>query len=139
MPNAEVYYLDTGLDLTVQWRGVRLATNVSAGGFDFQLTLKRSGEISFYYQTLPVDVDAIVAQDVGNGEHPVEVGLANAYQRTYEVDGNRIVVHYRYHSVSVSRAHVQHGTVVVFEPLPCTLLASGRNDLQGIQGNEVRL
>lgn len=50
--------------------------------------------------------------------HPVEIGLADAYTRAYNIDGKLVTVHYHYHAVDVAKSLLRVNSSLVFEPLP---------------------
>ena len=58
----------------MEWRKVYLQDKLNAGPFTFQATLLNTGDIIFVYSAIPVLVESI--QD---NEHPVKVGLSDAY------------------------------------------------------------
>uniref|UniRef100_A0A8D3BNU7 Plexin domain containing 1 n=1 Tax=Scophthalmus maximus TaxID=52904 RepID=A0A8D3BNU7_SCOMX len=72
-----VQYLDNGEVFVVQWEGVRLPGRESAGAFTFQAALYKTGTITFSYRDIPLSLDVI-----GSAEHPVKVGLSDAFMVT---------------------------------------------------------
>lgn len=80
--NATVKYADNGTALVVEWGNVYLQSRDGSGSdsqnmegpFTFQATLHSTGDIIFAYKTIPV-----VIKDIQDEEHPVKVGLSDAY------------------------------------------------------------
>ena len=77
--NATVKYADNGTALVVEWGDVYLQSREGdqgsrEGPFTFQATLHDTGDIIFAYKTIPV-----VIKDIKDEEHPVKVGLSDAY------------------------------------------------------------
>lgn len=64
----------TGTAFTVEWTKVVLQDKPNAGAFTFQATLHENGNIVFVYAQMPLSVEAIEDK-----EHPVKVGLSDAY------------------------------------------------------------
>lgn len=50
-------------------------------------------------------------------------GLADAYSRDYNIDGEDVTIHYHYHEVNVPLENVTQGAYVVFTPLASCLPA----------------
>lgn len=69
-----IKYVDNGTAFTVEWDNVILQEKPRDGGFTFQVTLHKTGDIYFVYKQVPMDIESI--QDV---HHPVKVGLSDAY------------------------------------------------------------
>eukprot|EP00043_Microstomoeca_roanoka_P000887 m.29761 g.29761 ORF g.29761 m.29761 type:complete len:491 (-) comp10549_c0_seq1:73-1545(-) len=108
-----VFFKDFGESFVVQWTGVVLHSLQTKKPFSFQCVLQRSGHISFYYKNIPLTPN-LIRMD----EHPVSVGLAESYTRTYDVDGQEQMVRYDYHSIDVPKTRIQNTTRISFEPLP---------------------
>lgn len=53
---------------------MRLQDKPEAGDFTFQVTLLESGDIIFVYKEIPVQVE-----NIEDKEHPVKIGLSDAY------------------------------------------------------------
>ena len=66
--NAKIRYLDDGDKLIVEWKDVYLQdmdkmTGGRDGPFTFQVILFQNGNITFAYETIPVDIKIITVQD----------------------------------------------------------------------------
>jgi len=99
--NATVKYADNGTALVVEWGDVYLQSREGdqgsrEGPFTFQATLHDTGDIIFAYKTIPV-----VIKDIKDEEHPVKVGLSDAYiiERTIFFVRRKTI--YEYHRVSM--------------------------------------
>ena len=74
---ATVKYADNGTTLVVEWGNVYLQGREEVqkeGPFTFQAILHQSGDIVFAYKTIPVNII-----NIADAEHPVKVGLSDAY------------------------------------------------------------
>jgi hypothetical protein len=69
-----IYYMDNGTAFTVTWHNVVLQDKPDVGGFTFQTTLYSNGNIVFVYKHLPIKI-----QDIIPFNHPVKIGLSDAY------------------------------------------------------------
>lgn len=69
-----IKYVDNGTAFTVEWEKVNLQEKPSDGEFTFQVTLHRNGDIIFVYKNVPLYV-----KDIQDVNHPVKVGLSDAY------------------------------------------------------------
>eukprot|EP00049_Salpingoeca_infusionum_P013956 m.260344 g.260344 ORF g.260344 m.260344 type:complete len:601 (+) comp15558_c0_seq3:179-1981(+) len=114
-----VRYKDFGMHFVVQWEDVVLRSNQTHLPFAFQVYMDSTGTIAFTYKELPLPVNEIAAASATETEpaHPVEVGLADAYSRLYDIDGEQTLVHYHYHSIDVPRDQLEVGGGVVFKAL----------------------
>ncbi|XP_049796561.1 plexin domain-containing protein 1 isoform X2 [Schistocerca nitens] len=108
-----VKYLDNGTAFTVQWENVHLQDRAEVGGFSFQLTLHRSGDIVFVYRDVPLPVE-----EIADYHHPVKVGISDAYIIDRNVFFVRRKTIYEYHRVAFNHEDVQNGTVIVLSALP---------------------
>merc|ERR1719270_786430 len=93
--NAKIRYLDDGEKLIVEWKDVYLqdkSVKTRDGPFTFQVILFQNGNITFAYQTIPIDINIITDED-----HPVKVGLSDAYIIDRTVYFARRKTIYEYH------------------------------------------
>ncbi|CAL4127854.1 unnamed protein product, partial [Meganyctiphanes norvegica] len=112
--DARVKYADNGHNFTVQWDKVKLKDHKDAGSFTFQVTLHKNGDIVFVYKEVPVIVSLI--QDK---EHPVKVGLSDAYIVDRTIFYVRRKTIYEYHKIDMKKAEViGNWTVIHFRALP---------------------
>lgn len=72
--SSDIHYYDNGTSLVVQWQNVVMKDNKPPGNFSFQVTLHKNGDIIFVYKFLPVKVN-----DIPEEEHPVKVGISDAF------------------------------------------------------------
>ena len=72
--SSDIYHYDDGTKLIVQWKDVQMKDNKPPGNFSFQVTLFKNGDIVFVYKELPVSVN-----DIPEVEHPVKVGISDAF------------------------------------------------------------
>ena len=106
--NARIRYLDDGDKLIVEWKDVYLqdkSTDGRDGPFTFQVILFGNGNITFAYETIPIDINIITVRiyfailnmiinailaflivlsnfiyfNLQDDDHPVKVGLSDAY------------------------------------------------------------
>lgn len=72
--NSVNWTIIAGTAFTVEWENVKLQDKPDAGAFTFQVTLLQNGDIIFVYSKIPVLVESIEDK-----EHPVKIGLSDAY------------------------------------------------------------
>lgn len=104
--DAKIRYIDNGTALIVEWSNVHLqgkdSNNSSsvvrkmAGPFTFQALIRDDGDIAFSYKSVPRVIDAI-----DDEEHPVKVGLSDAYIIDRTIFYVRRKTIYEYHRVSL--------------------------------------
>ncbi|XP_034945944.1 plexin domain-containing protein 2 [Chelonus insularis] len=115
-PDSFVKYADNGTAFTVEWTKVLLQDKPKAGAFTFQATLYDNGNIVFVYVDMPLPIEAIEEKD-----HPVKVGLSDAYI----MDRTRFFVRkktiYEYHRVHFNRQNIINSTVIYLRALPTCL------------------
>jgi len=124
--NATVKYADNGTALVVEWGNVYLQSRDGSGSdsqnmegpFTFQATLHSTGDIIFAYKTIPV-----VIKDIQDEEHPVKVGLSDAYiiERTIFFVRRKTI--YEYHRVSMKddpgiSSKISNETAIFLKALP---------------------
>ncbi|GJQ70259.1 hypothetical protein Trydic_g22701 [Trypoxylus dichotomus] len=111
-----VKYIDNGTAFTVQWEKVALQEQPDDGQFTFQATLHESGDIIFAYESVPNIIKSI--DDVN---HPVTIGLSDAYIIDHSEDYVRRKTIFEYHKVSFKQENIKNWTVIHFTPLPTCL------------------
>ncbi|XP_068248518.1 plexin domain-containing protein 2 isoform X2 [Palaemon carinicauda] len=112
--DACVKYADNGTAFTVQWDKVKLKDHQDAGTFTFQATLHRTGDITFIYKQIPVTVTSI-----HDDEHPVKVGLSDAYIVDRTIFYVRRKTIYEYHKIDMKKTFtVGNWTAILFKALP---------------------
>ena len=99
----------------VEWRDVYLQEQNSLKDtpFTFQCILYPNGTIVFLYQKVPIQVPEISPAD-----HPVKVGLSDAYYTVSNVFGMPQTTVYEYHRVVLNQSVIQEGNIIVLTPLP---------------------
>nr|XP_036227785.1 plexin domain-containing protein 2 isoform X3 [Bactrocera oleae] len=101
---------------------VRTRDNVSlqdkkdVGKFTFSATLHNNGNIVFIYYYVPIDINAI--QD---DNHPVKVGLSDAYIFDKTVVYTRRKTIYEYHRINLSNNGISNATIIYLQALPTCL------------------
>jgi len=114
--NARIRYLDDGDKLIVEWKDVYLqdkSTDGRDGPFTFQVILFGNGNITFAYETIPIDINIITDDD-----HPVKVGLSDAYIIDRTVYFARRKTIYEYHRLSMKDKPITNKTAILFKSLP---------------------
>jgi len=115
--SATVKYADNGTSLVVEWGNVYLQGRDSEknreGPFTFQAILHKSGDIIFAYKTIPVEINMIADE-----EHPVKVGLSDAYiiERTIFFVRRKTI--YEYHRVNMKGQKIANNTAIRLKALP---------------------
>ncbi|CAG5117521.1 unnamed protein product, partial [Candidula unifasciata] len=98
-----------------EWKNVVLKDQNTTGRFHFQAVLQADSIIKFLYKSVPFPI-----KNISNDEHPVKVGVSDAYYNdTYIPESNikRRTI-YEYHKVSLPLSLVTTGTVIILKPLP---------------------
>ncbi|XP_008332743.1 plexin domain-containing protein 2 [Cynoglossus semilaevis] len=116
--NSSVFYIDNGTALVVQWNQIHLL-NVSLGTFTFQAVLHSDGRIIFAYREIPIDIS-----DISTENHPVKVGLSDAFVVLHELEqipNVRRRTIYEYHKVEIIKSKISNLTSVEMIPLPTCL------------------
>lgn len=112
--NASVKYADNGTSFTVQWNNVPLKDHADAGTFTFQVTLHKNGDIVFTYKQVPMFVTAII-----DDQHPVKVGLSDAYIVDRTIFFVRRKTIYEYHKIDMKKKNmIGNWTAILFKALP---------------------
>lgn len=118
MDNATVRYADNGTTLVVEWGNVHLQARDgdqtgAEGPFTFQAILHQNGDIVFAYKSIPVSIMTIADE-----EHPVKVGLSDAYiiERTIFFVRRKTI--YEYHRVDMRDLSIANHTAIYITALP---------------------
>uniref|UniRef100_A0A8D8WLC2 Plexin domain-containing protein 2 n=2 Tax=Cacopsylla melanoneura TaxID=428564 RepID=A0A8D8WLC2_9HEMI len=109
-----IRFFNNETQFTVTWENVRLQDKPEAGGFTFQATLYKSGNIAFVYKSIPV-----VAID--DDHHPVKVGLSDSYVMDKTIFFVRRKTIYEYHRVQFSHTDISNWTSIYLTALPTCL------------------
>ncbi|XP_017101669.2 plexin domain-containing protein 2 isoform X1 [Drosophila bipectinata] len=117
-----VRMLDNGTAFTALWENATLQDNLAYGKFTFSVTLHKNGDIVFAYYQIPTQINAI--QD---NQHPVKVGLSDAYIIDKHLYFARRKTIYEYHRVSFQQHEISNSTIIRLTALPTCL---GYNDCQ---------
>jgi hypothetical protein len=142
--NATVKYADNGTALVVEWGNVYLQNREGdhanmEGPFTFQATLHDTGDIIFAYKTIPV-----VIKDIKDEEHPVKVGLSDAYiiERTIFFVRRKTI--YEYHRVSMKDDEqiankISNRTAIFLKALPRCNMKKNCEDCLSLKSSELDL
>lgn len=117
--NSSVFYFDNGTALVVQWNRLHLQDNISTGAFTFQAALHSDGRIVFAYKQIPISIS-----DISSENHPVKVGLSDAFMVLHELEqipNVRRRTIYEYHKVDIPLSKISRLTAVEMFPLPTCL------------------
>ncbi|XP_030381871.1 plexin domain-containing protein 2 isoform X2 [Scaptodrosophila lebanonensis] len=113
---------DNGTAFTVLWENVALQDKPDYGKFTFSATLHQNGNIVFVYYQVPTNINGI--QD---NQHPVKVGLSDAYIIDKHLYFSRRKTIYEYHRVTFVQQQITNATIIQLTALPTCL---GYNDCQ---------
>ncbi|OXA58296.1 plexin domain-containing protein 1 [Folsomia candida] len=110
-PNSNVSFLSTSEFFVVEWSEVKLHDSPEIGNFTFQTTLYKNGTIVFAYKNVPIAVNAI-----NDTQHPVKVGLSDAYIRDKSILVLKQKTIYEYHRVDLKDKGFQivNGSAIIF-------------------------
>ncbi|CAB3226399.1 unnamed protein product [Arctia plantaginis] len=106
---------DDGEKFTAFWENVTLQED-TAKKFTFAVTLYKNGDITFAYKNIPIDV-----QDINDKDHPVKVGISDAYLTDKIVFYVRRKTIYEYHRVSFKDHLITNNTLLKIIALPTCL------------------
>ncbi|KAH8415407.1 hypothetical protein KR222_010771, partial [Zaprionus bogoriensis] len=113
---------DNGTAFTVVWENVTLQDKPEYGKFTFSVSLHQNGDIVFVYYQLPTLIN-----NIQDSQHPVKVGLSDAYI----VDKKLLFAHrktiYEYHRVTFGQQEITNSTIIILTALPTCL---GYNDCE---------
>lgn len=116
---SDILYKDYTDRFVVEWRNVYLQDQNHSTPFLFQTTLHQNGTILFNYRKVPLDVQAILTDN-----HPVKIGVSDAFYVDATVQGVTRRTIYEYHRVEVNTTLITADTVVVLDPLPTCNVAT---------------
>ncbi|XP_017129892.1 plexin domain-containing protein 2 isoform X1 [Drosophila elegans] len=111
---------DNGTAFVAVWENVTLQDKPDFGKFTFSVTLHQSGDIVFAYLQVPTHINSI--QDK---EHPVKVGLSDAYIIDKHLYFARRKTIYEYHRVTFQQQEITNSTIIKLAAQPTCL---GYND-----------
>lgn len=113
-PESDIYHYDNGTALVVQWHRVQMKDNKPPGDFSFQVTLHKNGDIVFVYKSLPVPIN-----EIPEGEHPVKVGISDAFLIDKVAFFIRRKTIYDYHRLNLKDVpHIKNETAIYLRALP---------------------
>ncbi|XP_076349288.1 plexin domain containing lethal (1) G0289 [Tachypleus tridentatus] len=107
---------DNGSMFVVQWEEVALQESSGIDTFTFQVSLFDNGNIAFVYKKMPVPVTEIKDED-----HPVKIGLSDAYIYDRKIFFIRRKTIYEYHRIDMKREEIGNWTALYFTALPTCL------------------
>ncbi|XP_013776757.1 plexin domain-containing protein 1-like isoform X2 [Limulus polyphemus] len=107
---------DNGSMFVVQWEEVALQEGSSIDTFTFQVSLFDNGNIVFVYKKVPISVTEIKDED-----HPVKIGLSDAYIYDRKIFFIRRKTIYEYHRIDMKREEIGNWTALYFTALPTCL------------------
>lgn len=113
---SNIYYMENGTALTVTWHNVTLQDKPNVGGFTFQTTLHSNGNIVFAYKNIPTKI-----KEIDSTNHPVKIGLSDAYVLDKTIFFVRRKTIYEYHRVTFQEDEITNGTVIILTSLPTCL------------------
>ncbi|XP_041986510.1 plexin domain-containing protein 2 isoform X2 [Aricia agestis] len=106
---------DDGEKFTVFWENATLQ-EAPDKKFTFAVTLYKNGDIVFAYKDVPIPV-----QSIKDEEHPVKVGISDAYLKDKIIFYVRRKTIYEYHRVSFKYHEITNNTVLRLTALPTCL------------------
>lgn len=109
---SHVLLFDDGEKFTAFWENVTLQENVNQT-FTFAVTLYKNGDIVFAYKDIPMDI-----QDINDAQHPVKVGISDAYLNDNIMFYVRRKTIYEYHRVSFKNRAISNSTILKLIALP---------------------
>lgn len=113
---SKIMYADNGTAFIVQWDKVHIQGRVDDGVFTFQVTLLNSGNIVFAYKDIPYSV-----LNISDAEHPVKIGISDAYIIERSLLFIRRKTIYEYHRIDLLKKEISNNTAIYFTALPTCL------------------
>jgi hypothetical protein len=113
--NSSIFVQSEKNRIIVEWKNIVLRDQNASGMFHFQAILNADSTIKFIYKAIPFPV-----ANISSDEHPVKVGLSDAYYNdTYipETNIKRRTI-YEYHKVVLPTSAIKTGMVIILTPLP---------------------
>ncbi|KAM8718437.1 hypothetical protein ACLKA7_001618 [Drosophila subpalustris] len=107
---------DNGTAFTVVWENVTLQDKPTYGNFTFSATLHQNGDIKFVYYHLPT-----LISNIQDSQHPVKVGLSDAYIVDKANFLTRRKTIYEYHRVTFGQPDITNSTIIMLTALPTCL------------------
>ncbi|XP_017850648.1 plexin domain-containing protein 2 isoform X1 [Drosophila busckii] len=104
---------DNGTALTVFWDNVPLQDRPDLGTFTFSATLHKNGDIVFGYYQLPM-----LIHNIQDNQHPVKVGLSDAYIVDKMLYFARRKTIYEYDRVTLAQKEIVNSTIIRITALP---------------------
>uniref|UniRef100_A0A182KC72 PSI domain-containing protein n=1 Tax=Anopheles christyi TaxID=43041 RepID=A0A182KC72_9DIPT len=108
---------DDGETYTVVWENVILQDRPNNGTFTFSVTLNKSGDIVFAYKKIPISIQQIF-ENPSMKNHPVKIGLSDAYIIDKTIMRTKQKTIYEYHRVNFGQTEVQNDTIITLTALP---------------------
>ncbi|XP_035907399.1 plexin domain-containing protein 1 isoform X2 [Anopheles stephensi] len=112
-----VKYRDDGETFIVVWENVILQDRPNNGTFTFSVTLNKSGDIVFAYKKIPISIQQIFETPLTKN-HPVKIGLSDAYIIDKTIMRTKQKTIYEYHRVNFGQTEVQNDTIITLTALP---------------------
>lgn len=119
---AKIRYADNSTALIVEWEKVHLKARDTVSGqsseqfdgspFSFQVVLHSNGDIVFAYKVIPLEIT-----NIGDKEHPVKVGLSDAYIIDRTIFFVRRKTIYEYHRMDMKDHKIQNNSAIYFKAL----------------------
>ncbi|RWS23521.1 Plexin domain-containing protein 2-like protein [Leptotrombidium deliense] len=106
-----VQYFTNETHFVVQWLNMRLQNQSTIGSFSFQATLHKNGEIAFVYKNVPIPPAAISTE-----QHPVKLGISDAYvtySKVFFLNRKKI---YEYHRIMLNQDLISNLTAAILTP-----------------------
>lgn len=106
---------DDGEKFTAFWEKVTLQENENQT-FTFAVTLYKNGDIVFAYKDIPIDVP-----NIADAQHPVKVGISDAYLNDNIIFYVRRKTIYEYHRVNLKTHAITNNTILKLVAMPTCL------------------
>ncbi|XP_016951922.1 plexin domain-containing protein 2 [Drosophila biarmipes] len=107
---------DNGTAFNAVWENVTLQDKPDYGKFTFSVTLHQSGDVVFTYLQVPTQISSILDK-----EHPVKVGLSDAYIIDKQLYFVRRKTIYEYHRVTFQQQDITNYTIIKLTAQPTCL------------------
>ncbi|KAG8180850.1 hypothetical protein JTE90_023004 [Oedothorax gibbosus] len=107
-----IKYADNGTAFTVQWENVFVQDRMKDGGFTFQTTLHKNGDVVFAYKDIPYPV-----ANISETKHPVKIGLSDAYILERSLFFVRRKTIYEYHKIDMLSNYIVNNSAFYFTAL----------------------
>lgn len=112
-PASTISYYGNESFFVAEWKNLRLEGDSSGKNFSFQALIFKNGTLVFSYKDLPIRIE-----DIPSSQHPVKVGVSDAYYHDTTIIPGLITRRtiYLYHVIMLNFSKVDEASAVILTP-----------------------